>query len=210
MLKHADIWRAIDRLAAEYEFSASGLAKQAGLDPTTFNKSKRVTPEGKLRWPSTESLAKVLAATGASFNEYVSFIGESGGAGVYRNIPLIGYSQAGSPGYFNDNGFPTGANWDEIPFPGFADPQVFALEISGDSLSPVFRDGDTLIVSPGSHIRRGDRVVVKTTDGELMVKNLQRQSTKRVELVSINTAQADRTIEIEKLAWMSRIIWASQ
>ena len=44
----------------------------AGLDPTTFNKSKRGTANGKLRWPSTESLAKVLAATGASFEEFAA------------------------------------------------------------------------------------------------------------------------------------------
>ena len=71
MLNHADVWRAIDRIASEYRFSASGLAKRSGLDPTTFNKSKRATAEGNLRWPSTESVAKVLAATGATFNEYV-------------------------------------------------------------------------------------------------------------------------------------------
>lgn len=210
MLKHADVWRAIDRLASEYGLSASGLAKRAGLDPTTFNKSKRITPEGKLRWPSTESVAKILAATGASFNEYVSYIGESGGAGVYRNIPLIGFAQAGSQGYFDDGGYPTGGSWDEIPFPGFADPQAYALEISGDSMIPVFRDGDTVIISPDAGIRRGDRVVVKTRDGEVMAKILLRQSTKRIELLSINQDHEDRSIDIEDVVWMSRIIWASQ
>ena len=210
MLKHGDVWRAIDHIASEYGFSASGLAKRSGLDPTTFNKSKRVTTEGKLRWPSTESVAKVLAATGATFNEYVSYIGDSGGAGVYRNIPLIGFAQAGSKGFFDDGGYPTGGSWDEIPFPGFADPQAYALEISGDSMVPVFRDGDTVIVSPAASIRRGDRVVVKTSCGEVMAKILLRQSTKRIELISINQANDDRSLEIENVSWMSRIIWASQ
>ncbi|NQV99630.1 MAG: helix-turn-helix transcriptional regulator [Rhodospirillales bacterium] len=210
MLKHADVWRALDKLASEYKFSASGLAKRAGLDPTTFNKSKRITPEGKLRWPSTESIAKVLSATGASFNEYVSYIGESGGAGVYRNIPLIGFAQAGSQGYFESGGIPTGTNWDEIPFPGFSDPKVFALEVNGDSMQPVFRDGDTLIISPTANIRRGDRVVLKTRDGEVLAKILQRQSTKRIELLSINGSNEDRSMDIEKVDWISRIIWASQ
>jgi len=52
MLTHNQIWTAIDRLAARAKLSPSGLAKKAGLDPTTFNKSKRVTPEGRQRWPS--------------------------------------------------------------------------------------------------------------------------------------------------------------
>jgi phage repressor protein C with HTH and peptisase S24 domain len=43
-LTHPQVWNAIDRLAARYGYSASGLAKKAGLDPTSFNKSKRITP----------------------------------------------------------------------------------------------------------------------------------------------------------------------
>jgi phage repressor protein C with HTH and peptisase S24 domain len=190
MLNHADVWRAIDRIASEYGFSASVLAKRSGLDPTTFNKRKRVTAEGNLRWPSTESVAKVLAATGATFNEYVSYIGDSGGAGVYRNIPLIGFLQAGSQGVFDDGGYPAGGSWDEFPFPGFADPQAYALEISGDSMVPVFRNGDTVIVSPAASIRRGDRVVVKTSYGEVMAKILLRQSTKRIELITLAGCRA--------------------
>jgi len=210
MLKHADVWQALDRLAKEYNMSASGLARRAGLDPTTFNKSKRVTRDGKLRWPSTESVAKVLAATGASLNEYVSYVGESGGAGVYRNIPLIGFAQAGAHGYFDDAGYPVGASWDEIPFPGFADPRAYAVEISGDSMEPVFRDGDIVIVSPEAGIRRGDRVVVKTTNGEVMAKTLLRQSARKIELLSINIAHEDRSLAVEEVDWMARIIWASQ
>jgi len=210
MLKHADVWRALDRLAKEYNLSASGLARLAGLDPTTFNKSKRVTRDGKLRWPSTESVAKVLAATGASLNEYVSYVGESGGAGVYRNIPLIGFAQAGAHGYFDDAGYPVGASWDEIPFPGFADPHAYAVEISGESMEPVFRDGDIVIVSPEAGIRRGDRVVVKTTSGEVMAKTLLRQSAKKIELLSINVSHEDRSLAVEEVDWMARIIWASQ
>jgi phage repressor protein C with HTH and peptisase S24 domain len=66
MLTHSKIWTAIDALARRYGLSPSGLAKRAGLDATAFNRSKRVTPEGRPRWPTTESVAKVLAATGAS------------------------------------------------------------------------------------------------------------------------------------------------
>src|SRR5579863_3696822 len=66
MLTHAQLWTALDRLAVRAGLSASGLAKAAGLDPTSFNKSKRITPEGRERWPSTESIAKALAATGTS------------------------------------------------------------------------------------------------------------------------------------------------
>ena len=76
MLTHAQIWTALDRLAARAGLSPSGLARKAGLDPTTFNRSKRMTPQGRSRWPSTESLAKSLAATGASMETFVQLIDE--------------------------------------------------------------------------------------------------------------------------------------
>ena len=95
MLKHGDIWRAIDRLAETKGLSASGLAKHAGLDPTTFNRSKRSNDDGKQRWPGTESIAKILEATSTSLGEFVGLIGEARGPGVVQRVPVIGYAQAG-------------------------------------------------------------------------------------------------------------------
>src|SRR5665213_1263471 len=108
MLTHLQIWRAIDALALRHNMSPSGLAKLAGLDPTTFNKSKRGTANGKRRWPSTESIAKVLTATGASLEDFVALVGEPGGTPRARMVPLIGMAQAGVSGYFDDAGFPAG------------------------------------------------------------------------------------------------------
>ena len=208
MLSHADIWRAIDRLAKEYGLSASGLARRAGLDPTTFNKSKRTTREGRLRWPSTESIAKVLAATGAGLEEFVSYVGD--GDGISRTIPLIGFPQAEMAACFDDAGHPTGGAWDEIAFPGFGDPHSYALEISGDGMEPVYRDGDTVIVSPRANIRRGDRVVLRTRIGALMAGVLRRRSARKIDLESFNPRHGDRTVPLDDVQWMARIVWASQ
>jgi phage repressor protein C with HTH and peptisase S24 domain len=210
MLTHSDIWRAIDRLAQEYGLSASGLARKAGLDPTTFNKSKRLTRDGKARWPSTESVAKILDATNSDLNEFISYIQGEGGRGIIRNVPLIGLAQAGSQGFFDDAGYPTGGSWDEIPFPDVADSNAYALEITGDSMEPVFRDGDMVLVSPQANIRRGDRVIVKTRDGEVMAKQLRRRSARKLELQSLNPSYEDRIFEMEEILWIHRILWASQ
>lgn len=211
MLTHKQIWSAIDALAARHKLSASGLARQAGLDPTTFNKSKRGTPEGKLRWPSTESIAKILAATGASLEEFVALVTErSLSLPPVRLVPLVGLAQAGSNGYFDDAGFPAGAGWDEIPFPELGDEHAYALEISGDSMLPVYRDGDRIVVSPAAAPRRGDRVVVKTLAGEVLAKQLHRLTAQRVELKSLNPAYEDRAFGVSEIAFIHRIIWASQ
>jgi phage repressor protein C with HTH and peptisase S24 domain len=211
MLTHKQIWTAIDALAAKNKLSASGLAKLSGLDPTTFNKSKRGLPNGKLRWPSTESISKILAATGASLEEFVALVSKDGGGQLpVRLIPLVGMAQAGSRGFFDDAGYPAGAGWDEIPFPELGDEHAYALEVAGDSMLPVYRDGDRIVVSPAASVRRGDRVVVKTNAGEVMAKQLTRLTAQRVELKSLNPAYEDRAFALSEIAFVHRIIWASQ
>ena len=216
-MKHDDIWRALDTLAAENGLSASGLARRAGLDPTTFNPSKRHMPDGRARWPSTESLAKVLDATGATLDVFTALV--MGARAIpaaapsrpqSRRIPLIGLAQAGGDGFFDDAGYPVGGSWDEVSLPEIADGNAYALEISGESMEPVFRDGDVVIVSPNAPIRRGDRVVVRTREGEVMAKQLARRSARRVELRSLNPAHPDYNFDLSEIAWLHRIVWASQ
>jgi phage repressor protein C with HTH and peptisase S24 domain len=216
-MKHEDVWRAIDTLAAENGLSASGLAKRSGLDATTFNPSKRRMPDGRNRWPSTESVAKVLEATGATLENFSSLVSgaralasNAVGRGISRRVPLIGLAQAGGEGYFDDGGYPVGGGWDEVSLPEIADANAYALEISGESMEPVFRDGDLVIVSPSAPIRRGDRVVVRTAGGEVMAKQLARRSARRVELKSLNPEHPDRSFDLGDVTWIHRIVWASQ
>jgi phage repressor protein C with HTH and peptisase S24 domain len=208
MLTHGQIWTALDRLAERSGLSPSGLAKRSGLDPTTFNKSKRITPDGHERWPSTESVAKALAATNNSIDTFVELIGDT--ARTVQSVPLLGFAQAGAGGYFDDNGFPTGKGWDEAALPSANDEHAYALEISGDQMKPAYRDGDVIVVSPGTPIRRGDRVVVKTKAGEVMVKELKRRTAKTLELQSLNPNNVDRTLAAADVEWIARIVWASQ
>ncbi|MGE4218507.1 MAG: S24 family peptidase [Alphaproteobacteria bacterium] len=210
MLRHQDIWRAIDRLAREHGMSPSGLARKAGLDPTTFNKSKRIARDGKPRWPTTESVSKILGATNSTMGHFVTLLSEGPGGGVMQRIPVIGHGQAGREGFFDDAGYPTGSGWDEVDFPNVGDSHAYALEISGDSMEPVYRDGDLVIVSPQAGVRRGDRVVVKSKAGEVLVKLLVRQTAHRVELKSFNPAHPEIGMDIEDMEWMHRIVWATQ
>jgi phage repressor protein C with HTH and peptisase S24 domain len=64
IITHEQVWRAIDALAADNATSPSGLARRSGLDATSFNRSKRINAHGRERWPSMESIAKILTATG--------------------------------------------------------------------------------------------------------------------------------------------------
>ena len=208
VLTHAQVWTALDRLAERAGMSPSGLAKRSGLDPTTFNKSKRITADGRERWPSTESLSKALAATNSSIDTFVQLIGD--GARGLQSVPLLALAQASSSGHLDDNGLPAGRGWDEVALPQAGDEHIYALEVSGDAMKPAYRDGDILVVSPGTPIRRGDRVVLKTSDGEVMVKELKRRTARALELAALSPTQADRTIDADDVAWIARIVWVSQ
>lgn len=223
MLTHGKIWRAVDQLAEQHGLSTSGLARRAGLDPTTFNRSKRITIDGRPRWPSTESIAKALAATGTSPEQFFTLLDGSersphdGAPGFAEDpprplnaIPQIGFAQAGSGGFFDAAGFPVGAGWDEIVFPDVNDIHAYALEIAGNSMEPVYRDGDIVVVSPASEPRRGDRVVLKTREGEVLAKELVRKTARHIELRSLNPAREDRQIPLDQVDWIARIVWASQ
>lgn len=211
MLTHERIWAAIDALADRNRMSASALARRAGLDPTTFNPSKRWSRDGRERWPSTESIAKILDATGEGVDDFMDLIAAS--AERMRpeaTVPLIGFAQAGNGGYFDDGGYPAGSGWDEISFPGPASESAYALEVQGDSMQPLYRDGDIVIVDPAEAVRRGDRVVVRTRDGEVMAKLLKRQTATTIELISLNPDHPDRIIPVDQVDWIARIVWASQ
>lgn len=209
MLNHDDVWAAIDALAGRKGLSVSALAKNAGLDPTTFNKSKRETNGGRPRWPSTESISKLLTSTGTSlvdlFADHIR-----GEGGFNRLIPVIDHIQAGSSGYFDDSGYPVGTGWLELSFPDVGDPNAYALEINGNGMEPVYRDGDLVVVSPAASLRRGDRVVARTKEGEVMAKVLARRSAQRVILISFNPSYGDRIIRTADIDWIARIIWATQ
>ncbi|HYF55028.1 MAG TPA: helix-turn-helix transcriptional regulator [Salinarimonas sp.] len=209
MLTHAQVWTAIDRLAERYGLSASGLARKAGLDATSFNKSKRVSPDGRQRWPSTESIAKVLTATGASLHEFIT-LADPDPSGGQATVPLVGWAQAGAGRLFTPDGMPAGTGWEEIDFPDFSPDKVIAIEVSGDSMHPLYRDGDVLIVSPTATLRKGDRVVVRLANGEVMAKELKRRTARTVELSSLNKEHEDRIVAVGEIAWMARVLWVRQ
>lgn len=207
IMHHGDIWRGIDLLAAKHGLSPSGLAKRAGLDATAFNKSKRVSVDGRLRWPSTESLSRALTAVGEAFRDFAGLIeGEQGVA-----LPLLDFSEARRGQHFDDSGRPQGDLWETIQMPGESpDEGLFILEVADASLTPGYRGGDRLVISPGAQIRSGDRVVIRTQTGEIQAYELGRRTKTRVIVKSLGGDRASHTLTPADIAWIARILWVSQ
>lgn len=236
MLQHADVWRGIDRLAAKHGLSASGLARRAGLDPTAFNPSKRITREGRPRWPSTESLSKILTVTGEPFVDFVLLTsagtGESAGNGhgiaggaagfdqaisggrlVSRNavltIPVITFNRLTSGDCFDRDGLPIGNDWGHLEFPA-AGKDCFGIEMTGTDLDPIYRDGDTLVVSRGAEIRRGDRILIATNVGTVLIRKVTRYDADGYHLEYLRPNSSPQFVPRDQVLFTARIQWVSQ
>ncbi len=206
MLTHADIWAAIDALASSHGLTPSALARKAGLDPTTFNKSKRMTREGKPRWPSTESLSKVLDATGASLRDLLSQVDNVLDT---RTIPLLPMDRATLAGYFDHSGRSSGPEWDNIPFPGPVGEDCFALRV-GRNWEPVLIEGDILVISPQAPIRHNDRVIVALHHGGgWALGRFVLRTDEQLDLSPLDPCRPPITIASDQIAWIARIVWSS-
>lgn len=212
MLSNFNIWRAIDRLAEAKGLSASGLAKRAGLDPTSFNPSKRQTAEGKPRWPTTESISKVLDATGASFSEFVQLVdGTQGNLPAAQRtqieMPLLKLSDAQNLEFFTADGVPQGNSWDVFSpsWGAEASVNIYALEVVGEEYAPIYHDGDILLISPHEPIRKGDRVALALSTGGIQLRQIHRQTASRIELRPLNSAAVDFNLARSEILWIARI-----
>ena len=209
-LSHARLWKALDALARREGTSPSGLARRAGRDATSFNPSKRFGPgePPRPRWPSTESLTRVLEATGLSLAAFAALADDA--PAEDRSIPLLGLAKAGADGFFDDAGLPLAEGWDQTSLPTHKD-SLFSLTIDGDSMAPLYRPGDRVIVDlEASDVRRGDRVAVRTAQGETLAKEIAAMNAREVTLASINPAYPPRALPRRDILWMARILWVSQ
>ena len=77
-------------------------------------------------------------------------------------------------------------------------------------MEPAYRDDTLIVVSPAASIRRGDRVVVKTRGDKVKVEELRRRTGKSIKLRSIDREQKEQALPVRDVAWMHRVIWASQ
>lgn len=216
MFNHHDIWQAIDTLAEQKGLSTSGLAKQAGLDPTTFNKSKRTTAEGKLRWPSTESLSKILLVTNTPLHEFLSYLSGEEMESHYAHLPYLTDEKAGD-GMLDvfltqqASGQPS-AIFDKISVLPPQKDKLLAFELTRASLKPLYKKNTILILDFSGDYRRHDRILVKPTqqNGDFICGPLIRETTGKIWLN--DSLHDDMEVEMNKddILWYAHILWASQ
>ena len=204
-MEYFDIWQGIDNLARSRGLTPSGLAKLSGLNPTTFNKSKRMTISGRRRWLSAESLNRVLKATNISFLEFMALCGrdEQGG-----NREISVFKTDKKHIRLNENGFPKDGTA-HIKFPNVAEKDIFALEVASDSFYPFYRLGDFLIVAVGADFDRGNRVVLKQEQEPFRICEFLSETFSGVYLKNLVTKE-ELFIKKEDITLIGRILWAGE
>ncbi|MEZ5852125.1 MAG: S24 family peptidase [Hyphomicrobiaceae bacterium] len=214
-LTHAWIWQAIDTLASRKGLSPSGLAKLADLDPTTFNPSKRFTPEGRPRWPSTESIAKILAATQTSLDEFAEIndrvapgsVAEEPDAHPLDDVPVMGRITRATV-------IPLRAAKDGKTAAGegasVATITRFAVAVGDESLEPVYSRGNTLIVSRAEKLKAGDRVIIKAQGLPPLPRILLKESPRQIELSCFTNDMCRMRLKRKAIEWIARIVWVKQ
>lgn len=211
VLTHEWIWNAIDALARHKELSSSALARLAGLDPTAFNPSKRFTPEGRPRWPSTESISKILSATNFTLDEFTALAAEAERSRqpIPANVPLIGQIVNETVGGWHTFGaaIKDGLDANAKLIVGGGGP--FAVEVADTSLEPVFRCGLTLVASSNAVSTPGDRVLIKPQGDLAVPRLLVGKTSRRLEIVSLRGDGEPIGIDRGRIDWIARIIWSS-
>jgi phage repressor protein C with HTH and peptisase S24 domain len=215
-LTHEWIWSAIDTLARRRGITASALARLAGLDPTAFNRSKRLTPEGRPRWPSTESIAKVLEATGTTLDEFATLeledsldipIDEIGETEI-TGVPVVGSIRAAVVADWEPDLTQRMAADGSIA-PG-ASHRRFAVSIADSSLEPAYSIGNVLVVSEAAEPRAGDRVLVKPAGMPVLPRLLVSASVRRIELGAFGHSGQRLALSRREVDWMARIVLVRQ
>ena len=206
-MRYEQVWAAVDNLAKANGLSPSGLAKKAGLDSTTFNKSKRVRPDGKKRWPSLESINKILLACNMNFEQFYNLGFEDVNTEVLSAIPYIKMSKLRSFDKMYQNSFDT-AEWGKIRFPDSAD-NLYAVSVDTKKYAPVFLPSTMLVVSKNSEVRRGDKVLMALKNNKVMIMEFVKRTPKTVELNSILDIEEEMEVDIKDIKTINRIVWAS-
>ncbi|WP_319533153.1 helix-turn-helix transcriptional regulator [uncultured Cohaesibacter sp.] len=230
MLSHEAIWKAIDGLASRNNLSPSALARRAGLDPTSFNPSKRIKSDGRPRWPSTESIAKILDATDTGIADFFAPI-----------LPVESHRKKGSKGppswsiqaivnqtvpqqwprVDDDGGAPSLSSAPDSKSSashsaGKANsrhgdqPSLFVLEVSGDQFRPFYRNGDKLLLSVDLGLAPGDRVVVHCQRDGLVAGEIRQVRKRSLSLSMDFEHKMISTFALSHVKWVARIVWVSQ
>lgn len=127
-----------------------------------------------------------------------------------KRIPLISYVQAGKWREIVDAYPPGGAEECVTPLNQHG-PHAFALRVVGDSMLPLYTEGDVIIVDPDATIRPGDCVVARNNHEEATFKKYRPRGRNAAgvevfELVPLNPDYATLRSDVDSIVIIGRVV----
>jgi phage repressor protein C with HTH and peptisase S24 domain len=206
MLTHEQVWTAIEALAVRHGLTVSGLARKSGLDPTTFNRSKRIGSDGRQRWPSTESIAKIIEATSSSLDDFIGLLRPL--AVEPHGTPAGGFSEHAPYDYGPASLRSSRPAW-QGRLPMLAEDSAEIVEVISDDLEPVYRRGVYLVASRDASQAAGDRLLVRSHSGVLLVRRLAGTLHGGLNLTGWGPNLPDCVLQPHEIAWSAKVVWAT-
>ena len=197
-----------------------------GWNQSELARALGVTPQSVQAWesgrntPRPKRLQEIAAALGVSAGY---LMGEEA-LGSHNNVeggpiklktglvPVVGKAKLGLDGFFEEMGYPPGGGDGYLRIYS-DDPDAYALRVVGSSMEPRIRSGEFVLVEPSNGYVAGDEVLVKTTDGQSMIKVFMYHRDGEVRLLSVNDAHPPLTLpeaSITKLHPVGAIVKASR
>lgn len=121
----------------------------------------------------------------------------------YRAIPIVGTAQMGAEGYWYAL-----EEADGTVDAYSRDASAYALRLKGDSMEPAIHSGWVAVIEPDRDYFPGEYVMVRTTEGESMLKRLLYSNEAEVSLLSVNghTIRNIPTEQIEHIHSVGAIV----
>lgn len=205
-------------LAKEKGVSLSSLSELIGRNTTYLQQFIRKGSPKKLEEQDRQVLARFLGVDetelGAPIKEksYSGAIDSPGKVMDWIEVPRIDLGASAGPGALADNGeqafdaFQFSKGW--LREQGLANAQLSAISVEGDSMEPLLRDGDEILVDRTPATFRDGVHVVRLGDS-LMVKRVASAGAGRLALISQNLAYPPIEIAADECDIIGRVVWKS-
>ena len=116
-----------------------------------------------------------------------------------RNLPVLSWAQAGLATDFDE----IPRDWDEVVPSDVSDERAFAVRLRGDSMAPIFSDGDIAILLPSIAPTNGEAVVANLKDEGILCKIMHVQLDKNlITLSSYNPAYPPMERHRDQFHWI--------
>lgn len=181
---------ALKRARANADVTLEELADRTGISTSQLSRF-----ESDKREPRLADLEKIAAALSLTVGDLIG----------RTEVPVMGYIGAGAsvePEF--EQVPPDGLDTIDLPFA--VPEEIIAFKVRGESMLPVYRDGDAILVWKDQRLPTesyvGEEAAVRTDDGLRFLKEIQRgRSRATFNLYSHNA----RLIEDKRLVWVGEI-----